>query len=58
MAFLSPLFLKLSNYFFFFLTEKNVLMHKTLFSPFHLFEIELNKVSSKQALYMSNAFCP
>lgn len=33
-------------------------MHKTLFFPFHLFEIELNKVSSKQALYMSNAFCP
>lgn len=34
-------------------------MHKTLFFfPFHLFEIELNKVGSEQALYMSNAFCP
>lgn len=33
-------------------------MHKTLFPPFHLFEIELNKVSSERALYMSNAFCP
>lgn len=33
-------------------------MHKTLFFPFHLLEVELNKVGSEQALYMSNAFCP
>lgn len=56
--FYPSLFWNLSNYFYFFKEKKNVLMHKTLFFALHLFEIELNKVSSEQALYMSNAFCP
>lgn len=52
MTFLSPLFLKLSNYFFF--REKNVLMHKTLsFFPFIYLKLNLTKsVLSKHYLWV------